>query len=95
MQIKTTFRYYLTLVRLSSINLTANIGEDVGEENPLFIAVQISAAIKKISLEGPQKPKVERLCDPAILPHAFTTKIFAHPCLLLLCHLAARKWNSR
>lgn len=76
MQVKTTFRYYLTLVRLSSRNLTANIGEDVGEENPLFIAVQISAAIKKISLEG--------LCDPAILLQACATEVFAHPCLLLL-----------
>lgn len=66
--------------------MTANIGEDVGEENPLFTAVQVSAAIKKMGLEG--------LCDPAIRLQAWTTEVFVHRACCCSSHLAARKWTS-
>lgn len=37
----------------------------------LLVGVQISTAIKKISLERPQKPKARTMNDPAVHTQAF------------------------
>jgi hypothetical protein len=36
MQIKTTLRFHLTLVRMASIKKRENAGEDAGEKDPLY-----------------------------------------------------------
>ena len=70
MQIKTTMRYHLTLVRVAiTKKFTNNTGEDTKNRKPctLLVGMQIRVATVENSMEVPQKKlKIELPYDPAI-----------------------------
>ena len=67
MQIKTTMRYYLTPVRMASIQKSTNnkCWRGCGE-NTLLVGMWIGTATIEKSMEVPQKTKIKQPYDPVI-----------------------------
>jgi hypothetical protein len=60
MQIKTTIRFHLTLVRMAIIKvITTNAGKDVAKQEPytLLVRMKISTTSIQSSMELPQKTR--------------------------------------
>ena len=60
MQIKTTMRYHLTLVRVANINKSTNMLETMwrkGNPSALLVGMQTAEATVENSMEFPQKTK--------------------------------------
>jgi hypothetical protein len=97
MQVKTTLRFHLTLVRIASIKNTTNknVGEDVGKREPSYTAgwnlETIWRLLKKLNTDLPYDPAMPLL---GIYMQRNVTQVItkapAHPCLLQ-CYL---KWQS-
>ena len=91
-QVNTTMRYHLKLIRVAKINNTRNnrLGEDVEKEEPSCTVeeMQTGAAIMKNSMEVPQETKNRTLQSsnytPGYLPKVYKNRfeeIHASQCL--------------